>query len=69
MSYTKISRENVSINKGLVWHINCVTSYKTNVMKTRVIKEKKGSSSKSFDKALIHLGIHYPVQAVTVKKA
>jgi hypothetical protein len=37
-------------------------------MKTKYSKEKKGSSSKSFDKALIHLGIHYPVQAITIKK-
>jgi hypothetical protein len=38
-------------------------------MKTKNIKSKKESSSKSFDKALIHLGIHYPVQAIVIKKA
>jgi hypothetical protein len=38
-------------------------------MKTKTIKEKKQSSAKSFDKALIHLGIHYPVQPIVIKKA
>lgn len=40
-------------------------------MKTKTIKEKKQNSSKSFDKALIHLGIHYfvQVQPVVIKKA
>jgi hypothetical protein len=35
----------------------------------KTIKDKKQSYSKSFDKALIHLGIHYPVQPVVIKKA
>ncbi len=38
-------------------------------MKTKIIKEKKGNSAKSFDKGLIQLGIHYPVQPVSIKKA
>lgn len=38
-------------------------------MKTKMIKTKYQSSSKNFDKALIHLGIHYPVQPIVVKKA
>lgn len=38
-------------------------------MKTKIIKERKGSNAKSFDKALIHLGIHYPVQPAAIKKA
>lgn len=38
-------------------------------MKTKMIKAKKQSSSKSFDKALIHLGIHYPVQPIVIKKS
>ncbi|MDF3026380.1 MAG: hypothetical protein K0S23_687 [Fluviicola sp.] len=37
-------------------------------MKPKMLKEKKGNS-KSFDKALIHLGIHYPVQPVVIKQA
>ncbi|AEA45387.1 hypothetical protein Fluta_3415 [Fluviicola taffensis DSM 16823] len=38
-------------------------------MNTKNSKNKKGNASKSFDRALLHLGIHYPVQAITVKKA
>jgi len=38
-------------------------------MKTKTLKEKKQSSSKSFDRALMHLGIHYPVQPIVIKKA
>jgi|GEM_PF-6948677 len=38
-------------------------------MKTKTLKEKKQSSSKSFDRALMHLGIHYPVQPTVIKKA
>lgn len=38
-------------------------------MKTKLTKSKNQSSSKSFDKALIHLGIHYPVQPIVIKKA
>jgi hypothetical protein len=39
------------------------------IMKTKMIKAKKQGSAKSFDKALIHLGIHYPVQPIVIKKA
>jgi hypothetical protein len=35
-------------------------------MKTKTIKRR---NSKSFDKALIHLGIHYPIKPVAIKKA